>query len=160
VNAGRWVWARRIVGTAVLILSVPDFFTNALWWGGVLTWPIIATVAGVFLLTVDLWWPEVRTRLPGLARDPLERALLDAQRDGERLRKRLRSGDPPSFDKVGAWAAGVADRLVDDDEPDLADRFYSQDGVRAPFDAAAHADYMQRRLRELRAILRSVRGRG
>jgi hypothetical protein len=108
---------------------------------------------------VDLWWPEVRARLPG-PRDPLERALLDALHDGERLRKRLCSGDPPTYDKVGEWAGAVVEHLRKHGEDALTDRFYGNDGVRAPFDAAAHADYMLRRLRELRAILRSVRGRG
>jgi hypothetical protein len=42
----------------------------------------------------------------------------------------------------------------------LAERFYGDDGVRPPHDAGAHADYLQRRLRELRRILRSLRGRG
>jgi hypothetical protein len=154
------VWLRRIVGAGLLILSVPGYFTDALWWGNVLSgvgWPIVATVAGLVLLTADLWWP---TRLRGEPRDPLENGLLDAQHAGERLQKRLRSGDPPNFEKVGESAAGVIERLHQDDEHGLADRFYGNDGVQPPHDADAHADYMQRRLRELRAILRSVRGRG
>jgi hypothetical protein len=95
--------------------------------------------------------------------DP-EMFVIDRLRAGYKLRRRIRSTDPPHGDEVAPWAADIAQGFWDRSLGYLADRFtrsdegQAGDGVEPPHDWAAHSAYLDRRLDALRGILRHLRG--
>ena len=98
--------------------------------------------------------------------DP-EMFVIDRLRVGYKLRRRIRSTDPPHGDEVAPWAGDTAQGFWDRSLGYLADRFTRRgegpgggDGVEPPHDWAAHSAYLDRRLDALRGILRHLRGDG
>lgn len=66
----RWLIAlptvRKLAGGAILVFALPGTVSDGLWWAGAVsrTWSVLLVVAGLFLLTVDLWWPLVHRSDP------------------------------------------------------------------------------------------------